>query len=91
MGFAQNLIQCESALQVNKNKRKRKLGEAFGNDYNYIYGIVTTVMEWYFILFASACTSKNPLNIRFTKSALEEDLKKEKKLCKNVKQVMEVM
>ncbi|RIA79664.1 hypothetical protein C1645_882569 [Glomus cerebriforme] len=67
MSFAQNLIQCESALQVNKNNRKRKSGETFGDDYDYIYGIITTATEWYFILFASdgiSCTSKNPLNIR---------------------------
>src|SRR3954449_6672164 len=94
MGFAQNLIQCESALQVNKNKRKRKSGEAFGDDYDYIYGIVTTATEWYFILFASdgiSCTSKNPLNIRFTESALKEGSEEEKELCKNVKRVMEVI
>ena len=94
MGFAQNLVQCESALQVNKNKRKRKSGEAFGEDYDYIYGIVTTATEWYFILFASdgiSCTSKNPLNIRFTESALEEGSEEEKELCKNVKRVMEVI
>ena len=68
MGFAQNLIQCESALQVNKKNRKRKSGEAFGEDFDYIYGIVTTASEWYFILFASngiSSTSKDPLNIRF--------------------------
>src|SRR5256886_941321 len=46
MGFTQNLIQCESALQVNKNMRKRKSGEAFGDEYDYIYGIVTTVTKW---------------------------------------------
>src|ERR1043166_2367964 len=33
MGFAQNLVQCESALQVNKKNRKRKSGKAFGEDY----------------------------------------------------------
>ena len=94
MGFAQNLIQCESALQVNKNMRKRKSGEAFGDEYDYIYGIVTTATEWYFILFASdgiSCTSKNPLNIRFTESALKENSEEEKELYKNVKQVMEVI
>ena len=94
MGFAQNLIQCESALHVNKNKRKRKSGEAFGDDYDYIYGIVTTATEWYFILFALdgiSCTSKNPLNIRFTESALKEGSEEEKELCKNVKRVMEVI
>ena len=46
MGFAQNLIQCKSALQVNKKNRKCKSGEAFGKD----FGIVTTASEWYFIL-----------------------------------------
>ena len=79
---------------MNKNKRKRKSGEAFGDDYDYIYGIVTTATEWYFILFASdgiSCTSKNPLNIRFTESALEEGSEEEKELCKNVKRVMEVI
>src|SRR4051812_19748917 len=50
MGFAQNLIQCESALQVNEKNSKRKLGEAFGEDFDYIYGIVTTASEQYFIL-----------------------------------------
>ncbi|CAB4442418.1 unnamed protein product [Rhizophagus irregularis] len=39
MGFAQNLVQCESALQVNKKNRKRKSGEAFREDFDYIYGI----------------------------------------------------
>src|SRR5438270_13137910 len=30
MGFAQNLVQCESALQVNKNMRKRKSAKHLG-------------------------------------------------------------
>ncbi|GBC46976.1 hypothetical protein GLOIN_2v1789471 [Rhizophagus irregularis DAOM 181602=DAOM 197198] len=50
MGFAQNLVQCESALQINK---KRKADTAFGEDFDYIYGIVTTATDWYFILYAS--------------------------------------
>ena len=37
-----------------------------------------------------SCTSKNPLNIRFTESALKED-SEEEELCKNVKQVMEII
>ncbi|CAG8547226.1 7886_t:CDS:2, partial [Racocetra fulgida] len=37
MGFAQNLVQCESALQV--NKKKRKADDAFGEYFDYIYGI----------------------------------------------------
>src|SRR5579871_5398252 len=75
MGFAQNLVQCESALQVNKKNRKRKSGEAFGEDFDHIYGIVTTAAEWYFILFASdgiSSTSKDPFNIRFSEHGLKE-------------------
>ena len=59
-----------------------------------IYGIVTTATEWYFILYASdgiSRTSKNPLNIRFTESALEEVSEEENVLRKNVKRVMEVI
>lgn len=94
MGFAQNLIQCESALEVNKKNRKRKSDDAFGEDFDYIYGIVTTASEWYFILFTSdgiSSTSKDPLNIRFSESALKEESEEEKDLRKNVKRVMEVI
>ncbi|PKC76289.1 hypothetical protein RhiirA1_528130 [Rhizophagus irregularis] len=54
----------------------------------------SALQEWYFILFASdgiSCTSKNPLNIRFSESALKEGLEEEKELHKNVKRVMEVI
>ncbi|GBB89935.1 hypothetical protein RclHR1_01680006 [Rhizophagus clarus] len=94
MGFAQNLVQCENALQVNKKNRKRKSGDAFGEDFDYIYGIVTTASDWYFILFASdgiSSTSKDPINIRFSESALKEGSEEEKDLRKNVKRVMEVI
>ncbi|GBC16435.2 hypothetical protein GLOIN_2v1790575 [Rhizophagus irregularis DAOM 181602=DAOM 197198] len=66
----------------------RIAGDAFGDDFDYIYGIITTATDWYFILYASDriyCTSKNSLNIRFTKSALKENSEDEKELCKNVK------
>ncbi|PKC63557.1 hypothetical protein RhiirA1_463616 [Rhizophagus irregularis] len=94
MGLAQNLIQCESALQANKKNRKRKSGEAFGEDFDYIYGIVTTASEWYFILFISdgiSSTSKDSLNIRFSESALKEVSEEEKVLRKNVKRIIEVI
>ncbi|PKY33842.1 hypothetical protein RhiirB3_453093 [Rhizophagus irregularis] len=91
-GKLYQVVIGESVLQVNKNKRRRKLGDAFRDDFDYIYGIVTTAMDWYFILYASDgiyCTSKNPLNIRFTESALIENLEDKKELCKNVKRVIE--
>lgn len=92
IGFAQDLVQCESALQV--NKKKRKASDAFKDDFDYIYGIVTTATEWYFILYISkkiSCTSKCPLYIPLVESALKEDSVNEKKLCDGVKQVIEVI
>ena len=94
MGFAQNLVQCESELQVNKNKRKRKSGEAFGDDYDYVYGIVTTATEWYFILFASdgiSFTRKILLIYALPSPPWKKVLEEDKELRKNVKRVMEVI
>ncbi|RIB19027.1 hypothetical protein C2G38_2141827 [Gigaspora rosea] len=93
MGFAQNLVQCESALQV--NKKKRKADDAFGEYFDYIYGIVTTAAtEWYFILYTTdgiSCTSRDPFNIKFSESALKKDSEADIELQKNVKRVMEVI
>ncbi|GBB96030.1 hypothetical protein RclHR1_26690003 [Rhizophagus clarus] len=49
IGFAQNVIQRESAFQT--NKRKRKADDAFGEEYDYLFGIVTTATEWHFLLY----------------------------------------
>ncbi|PKK61621.1 hypothetical protein RhiirC2_791539 [Rhizophagus irregularis] len=37
----------------------RIAGDAFGDDFNYIYGIVTTATDWYFILYASDYTTSD--------------------------------
>ena len=55
---------------------------------------MTTATEWHFLLYTPdgiSCTSRNPLNIRFVESALEEGSEDEKELCKNVKRVVEVI
>ena len=55
---------------------------------------MTTATEWHFLLYTPdgiSCTSRNPLNIRFVETALEEGSEDEKELCKNVKRVMEVI
>ncbi|RIA98925.1 hypothetical protein C1645_731274 [Glomus cerebriforme] len=80
IGFTQNLVQCESALQVNKKNRKCKSEKAFGKDFDYIYGIVTTASDWYFILFTSDGIS-----------TLKEGSEEEKDLCKNMKWIMKVI
>ncbi|CAG8582103.1 10848_t:CDS:2 [Rhizophagus irregularis] len=47
-GFIQNVIQCESALQT--NRKKRKAGVAFW-DCEYLYGAITTATDWYFLSY----------------------------------------
>src|SRR3954447_23063191 len=40
LGIMQNVMQLESSYHT--NKRKRKASEAFKDDFDYLYGIVTT-------------------------------------------------
>ncbi|CAG8573577.1 16855_t:CDS:2, partial [Acaulospora colombiana] len=75
IGIAQNLMQCESSEQT--NRRKRKVDEAFRDSYyEYLYGIVSTASDWYFLLYSSEgiwCTSKTEYHISLTESALDDD------------------
>src|SRR5436305_1661267 len=85
-----NLVQCESAYQT--NKRKRKVDDAFREEYDYLFGIVTTATEWYFLLYTSegiSCTSETEYHVSLTKAIAKEENVAE--LHKNVKRVMEVI
>ena len=89
IGFIQNVLQCECALQTNKKKRKV---EATFSD--FLYGIVTSGTEWYILLYNSEgifCTSKKPLKITFSEEALIEGSEDERELCKNLKRILEVI
>ncbi|PKY29349.1 hypothetical protein RhiirB3_474369 [Rhizophagus irregularis] len=48
IGICQNLLQCQSAcdININMNKKKRKVDDAFDPDYDYVYGIVSTETDW---------------------------------------------
>lgn len=49
---------------------------------------------WHFLFYISdgiSYMNRNSLNIRFVEITLEEDSKDEKELCKNVKQMMEII
>ncbi|RIB28404.1 hypothetical protein C2G38_2137362 [Gigaspora rosea] len=92
IGFAQNLVQLESSCQTNlKKQKKRKASDAFGgDDYEYLYGIVSTGTDWYFILYTTEgiyCSSETEYHISLTKSALKDDAD----LKKYVKRVMETI
>ncbi len=53
------------------------MDQAFGNDYfDYIYGIVTTSTDWYFIIFTPNgiySMSESKYQINLTKSAVKDN------------------
>ena len=77
-------------MNINMSKKKRKVDEAFDPDYEYVYGIVSTDTDWYFILYSTEgiySTSRTEYWISLTEDALKDDTK----LRKNVKRVLEVI
>ncbi|GBC00166.1 hypothetical protein RclHR1_37700001 [Rhizophagus clarus] len=72
------------------NKKKRKIDEAFDPDYDYVYSIVSTGTDWYFILHSTEGiynTSRTEYQISLTEDALKDDTK----LRKSVKRILEVI
>ena len=63
-GFAQIIKQLESSYETNKRKRKRDDGD----DFDYLYGIMTTARDWHFLLFSPGEISLNsPLQSNLTR------------------------
>ncbi|RHZ65476.1 hypothetical protein Glove_315g77 [Diversispora epigaea] len=87
MGFGQNVLQLEASYQ--KNSKKRKAPEDFDNEFDYLYGIVTTATDWYFILFTPEkfYRIEKKYHIEIEKDVLTDD----SELCKDVKRVVEVL
>ena len=77
-------------MNLDMLKKKRKADEAFEVDYEYVYGIVSTATDWYFILHSTEaiyCTSRTEYRISLT----EDVLKDPTDLRKNVKRILEVI
>jgi len=89
-GFAQNIKQLESSFQTNKRKRKRDDGD----DFDYLYGIVTTARDWHFLLYTPGIISqggKLPLSIDFSEDALDKESIEYQTLRNGVKKVLGVV
>ena len=86
-GYAQNIKQLESSYETNRRgKRKRE-----EDDFDYLYGIVTTARDWHFLLYSPgeiSQASELPLAIEFNKKALDRDSEEYRTLCKGVKKVL---
>src|ERR1041385_2440347 len=72
-------------------RKKQKAKEAINPpDYDYVYGIVSTGTDWYFILHSTEgiySTSRTEYRISLTEDALEDPTE----LRKSVKRVLEVI
>ncbi|RIA88509.1 hypothetical protein C1645_826238 [Glomus cerebriforme] len=87
LGIMQSVMQLESSYHTNKKKQKES--EAFNDDFDYLYGIVTTAMDWYFIMYTPEriyCITAG-YHITLTEEILED----EERLRRGVKKVMEVI
>ncbi|PKY30187.1 hypothetical protein RhiirB3_485684 [Rhizophagus irregularis] len=89
VGFAQNIKQLESTCETNKRKRKR------GDDnFDYVYGIVTTVRNQHFLLYSPGKISKasdTAYLIEFTKKALDSNFNSYQLLRNIVKEVLGII
>nr|CAG8634551.1 4490_t:CDS:2 [Entrophospora candida] len=88
IGMAQNIMQCKSSCDA--NRRKRKAQEAFESNYEYVYGIVSTGTDWFFLLYTTDgiyCTSKTEYRISLTEASLKDCTA----LKSNVKRILEVI
>jgi len=89
-GLAQNIKQLESSCQTNFRKRKRNDDD----DFDYLYGIVTTARDWHFLLYTPGIISqggKLPLSIEFSEDALDKESEEYQTLRNGVKKVLGVV
>ena len=89
-GFAQNIKQLESSYQTNKKKRKRDDGD----DFDYLYGIVTSARDWHFLLYSPgeiSQASELPVTIEFNKKALDKNSNAYQSLRNGVKEVLGII
>ncbi|CAB4438084.1 unnamed protein product [Rhizophagus irregularis] len=73
-GFCENFIQVQTACQHNLKDLKRKRDQ---NDFEYVYGMVTTGDKWYFTMVTSenkfAAVTKEPLILGLHKVKVDDD------------------
>ncbi|CAG8624390.1 12332_t:CDS:2 [Dentiscutata erythropus] len=88
--IAQNIRQLESSHDVNKKKRKR--GE--NGEFDYLYGIITSARDWYFLLHnpGEISLSKTaPFTIEYREQTCDKESDEYKNLYKNTKKVLSII
>ncbi|PKY27410.1 hypothetical protein RhiirB3_443114 [Rhizophagus irregularis] len=79
----------EELVCITEGKQNQEASEAFDDDFDYLYGIVTTATDWYFIMYTPEriYCMKADYHIDLTEDILDDDTK----LCQGVKEVMGVI
>ncbi|RIA79224.1 hypothetical protein C1645_841219 [Glomus cerebriforme] len=72
--FMQNVTQLKSSYHT--NMRKRKASETFDDEFDYLYGIITTALDWYFLMYTleRIYCLKTKYHVIFTEDILENDV-----------------
>ncbi|CAB4392914.1 unnamed protein product [Rhizophagus irregularis] len=80
-------MQLESSHHT--NTRKRKASVAFDDEFDYLYGIVTTASDWYFLMYTPEriYCSKDDYHIVLNEKIMKDDAE----LRRGVKKVMGIM
>ncbi|CAG8626396.1 10682_t:CDS:2 [Dentiscutata erythropus] len=86
-GFMQNIMQLESSYHT--NTRKRKASMAFDDGFDYLYRIVTTASDWYFIIYTPERIYR--LKTEYHVVLAEDILENDADLRRDVKKVIEVI
>ncbi|GBB94850.1 hypothetical protein RclHR1_24240005 [Rhizophagus clarus] len=85
-----NLLEEIICITEGKQNQATMVDEMFDPNYEYVYGIVSTGTDWYFILHSTEgiySTSRTEYQISLTEDALKDDTE----LRKNVNRVLEVI
>ncbi|GES76652.1 hypothetical protein GLOIN_2v1721776 [Rhizophagus clarus] len=85
-----DLLEEIICITEGKQNQATMVDEMFNPDYKYVYGIVSTGTDWYFILHSTEgiySTSRTEYQISLTEDTLKDDTE----LRKNVKRVLEVI
>ncbi|CAB5194332.1 unnamed protein product [Rhizophagus irregularis] len=87
-------MQLESSHHT--NTRKRKASVAFDDEFDYLYGIVTTASDWYFLMYTPEriYCSKDDYHIALNEKIMKDDAELRrgvKKVMGCTKQVLSIM
>ena len=72
----------------------RKQKQKNDNDFNYLYGVVTTAQDWHFLLYTLrkiSQGSKLPFSIEFSEDALDKKFVEYQILRNGVKKVLGIV